>query len=392
MNIIERINIEVKNVLDEVIHIRRHLHQFPELSFQEEKSSAYIQKKLSAIGVNYKTGFAGTGILASIEGHKKGKTIALRADMDALPIREETGLEFASVNKGIMHACGHDMHSAILLGVIKVLNSMKEEIAGKVLFVFQPGEEMLPGGALRMMEDGLFDEDEPEAIIALHVLPEMETGNLGFKEGMYMASGDEIYIKIKGNGGHAALPFLTNDTVLAASALILNLQQIVSRRSDPKIPSVLSFGKFIAEGATNVIPKEVFIEGTFRTFDEDWRLKAHRLIESVVKSTVEAYGLEAELEIKKGYPTLYNNPTLTQKLKSACEKLLGADRIETMDLRMTTEDFGWFAQKYTSCFYRLGAKSSGNEGNLHSNSLILNEDAIEFGIKSLVYSVLSFFD
>jgi len=390
MNIKERIIQETQVIISDVITIRRHFHKNPELSFQEYKTSEYIQGILQQEGIPFKAGYAETGVLAWIEGDEPdSRTIALRADMDALPVTEDNKLEFCSTNKGVMHACGHDVHMAVLLGAAKVLNALKTHFSGRILLLFQPGEELLPGGAKKMMDEGVFETYQPEAIYGLHVLPEMETGNIGFKSGIYMASADEIYLTVKGIGGHGALQSQINDTVLAASSIIVNMQQVAGRASDPKIPTVLSFGKLIADGATNIVPSEVHMEGTLRTFNEEWRAKAHELIERIAKSTAEAYGCQCDVNIVKGYPNLFNNPELTEFAKNSSKDILGHECIEEMDIRMTAEDFGWYSQKYPVCFYRLGVKSSENRGNLHSAKLLINEDALKTGVISLVDIAIS---
>lgn len=374
--------------LEEVITIRRQLHQHPELSFNEHQTSATIRELLDRWKVSYTFPFVQTGILASIG--KRGKNrpvIALRTDMDALPVKEETGLEFASVNEGVMHACGHDIHMASMLGTVRILKEMEEELPGEVLVIFQPGEEKLPGGAKLMLEEGLFDSVKPDMIIAQHVLPEMEAGTVGFRPGKYMASSDEIYITVKGKGGHAALPENIHDPVLMASHILISLQQEINRRSPKGVPTVLSFGKIVADGAMNVIPGEVRLEGTFRTMNEEWRKKAHGLIRKIAGGIAEGMGGSIELEVRNGYPALINDEELTMKAKTLATEMLGSDKVENMDIRMTAEDFAWFANAYPAMMYRLGVKSPGADTihPLHTPAFRADEKALSTGMALMAF-------
>ena len=290
--------------------------------------------------------------------------------MDALPITEKTCLPFASKNEGVMHACGHDAHTAALLGAARVLNSLKEEWEGTLLLVFQPAEEVHPGGAKLMMDEGVFDEYKPDLILGQHVLPTMETGHAGFKEGMYMASGDEVHITVKGKGGHAAMPHALTDTVVIASQIIISLQQIVSRIVPAQIPTVLSFGKVIADGATNVIPESVYIGGTLRTMDEKWRAIIKQKIREIANSIANSMGAECEFDIKDGYPVVTNDADMTRKCISFSHEYLGEENTEYMDIRMTAEDFGYYTQKYPCSFYRFGVKQAeGETGVITSYSI-----------------------
>ncbi|TAJ14147.1 amidohydrolase [Marinilabiliaceae bacterium JC017] len=371
----------------EVIEIRRHLHQYPELSFQEYHTSKYIQGKLEEYGIPFRAGYVKTGIVGRIEGRNKDKrVIALRADMDALPIVEEKHLPFRSQNEGVMHACGHDAHSAALLGAAKILSTLKEYWEGTILLIFQPGEEVFPGGAKLMMEEGAFDEVKPELIIGQHVLPNMPVGHVGFKEGMYMASGDEVYLTVKGKGGHGALPHTLNDTVLIASHIIVNLQQIVSRMVPANIPTVLSFGKVIANGATNVIPEKVEIAGTLRTMDEKYRVIIKEKIRKIAQMTAESMDAECEVDIKDGYPVVFNDVEVTRRAKQAAAEYLGDGQVEEMDIRMTAEDFGYYSLKYPTTFYRFGVQQDGGVvGQLHTPGFILNEAALETAFGTLAW-------
>jgi amidohydrolase len=378
MDLSEKIKKLSDKYFDGTVEIRRQIHKHPELSFNEFKTSEFIQSKLREYGIPFKAGYVKTGIVAKIEGKDpKGKVIALRADMDALPIREETGLDFQSVNDGVMHACGHDAHTAALLGAARILNELKDEWRGTVLLVFQPGEEVDPGGARLMLQEGIFDDIKPDVVIGQHVLPEMQTGHVGFKEGMYMASGDEVHITIKGKGGHAAMPHALTDTVLIASQVIVNLQQIASRFVPAGIPVVLSFGKIVADGATNIIPEKVRISGTFRIMNEEWRSKAKKRIEDIVKSTAESMGAKAEIDIKDGYPVVFNNIEATRKAALSAREFLGNENVEEMDIRMTAEDFGFYSREFPSVFYRFGVKrEEGETGRLHTSTFNLNEEAL----------------
>jgi len=388
MNLEKQIsNILTDTLLEEIITIRRQLHQYPELSFNENKTSETIRGFLDTWGIAYTYPHVKTGIVASITGEQKGKRIALRSDMDALPITEQSGLSFASLNKGVMHACGHDMHMASMLGTIRLLDKLKHEIQGEVLFLFQPGEELLPGGANLMLEEGVFKGREPHMIIAQHVLPEMEAGHVGFKAGMYMAANDEVYIRVKGKGGHAALRQHIKDPILMASQILLNLQKDIMSKAPGDSPTVLSFGKVLADGATNVIPDEVILEGTFRTMNEEWREEAHKLIESLASTTASAMGGSVEVEIRHGYPFLHNNEQITRESKKLAVQLLGKEKVEDMDIRMTAEDFAWFTQRIPGMMYRFGVAYPGSEQpySLHSPRFKVNESALKTGISLLSF-------
>lgn len=339
--------------LDEIKSIRIHLHQHPELSFEEFETSKFIQKQLDSYGISYKNGFVKTGIVGKIEGKNPGKKVlALRADMDALPVSENNSHKICSKNEGVMHACGHDMHMASLLGTAKILNELKNQWEGTVLLIFQPGEELLPGGARMMMQEGALSP-EPDLIMAQHVLPDMPVGHVGFREGMYMASGDEIYLRVKGKGGHGAMPHKCDDTILIASHIVVALQQVVSRHADIRIPTVLTFGRMIAEGATNIIPAEVKLSGTFRTMNEEWRAKAKQLITDIAQNTAKGMGAECEVDIKHGYPFLVNDINYTRSAKTAAISFLDHERVEDMDIRMTTEDFGFILKSIPHAFIDL---------------------------------------
>ena len=380
-------NILTDQLVEEITTIRRQLHQYPELSFQEYKTSEAIRGILDQWGIDYTFPYVETGIVARIRGDHPGKRIALRSDMDGLPVNEQTNLAYASKNSGVMHACGHDIHMASMLGTIRLLNQLKHEIEGEILFLFQPGEEKIPGGAKLMLEEGVFEGQEPQMIIAQHVLPEMEAGHVGFKPGIYMAATDEIYITVKGKGGHGALRQHIKDPVLMASQILISLQEEINRMAPGNVPTVLSFGKVVADGAVNVIPDDVILEGTFRTMNEEWRKEAHRLIEKVASDISFAMGGSVEVEIRNGYPVLHNNEQIARESKRLATKLLGKKNVEDMEIRMTAEDFAWFTRKIPGMMYRLGVGDPGSEQlyHLHSPLFKVNESALKTGILVMAY-------
>ncbi|WP_439184448.1 M20 metallopeptidase family protein [Carboxylicivirga taeanensis] len=387
-----RIKALTKQYYQQIVDIRRHIHQHPELSFEEEQTSLFIQEQLKQLDIPFKTGFVKTGIIGYLKGQNPEKrTIALRADMDALPIAEENELEFTSRNEGVMHACGHDAHTAALLGAAMVLNELKAEWEGTILLIFQPAEEVFPGGAKLMMEQGCFEGYEPEIILGQHVLPDMPTGHVGFKSGMYMASGDEVYITIKGKGGHAAMPHALTDNVLIASHIIVALQQVVSRIVPAQIPTVLSFGKVIANGATNIIPETVEIAGTLRTMDEEWRSIIKNKIRDVAGGIAQSMGAHCEIDIKDGYPMVRNDEEITEQAIAFSKDFLGNEATNLMDIRMTAEDFGYYSQRYPCTFYRFGvAQNKGETGSLHTPQFNLNEESLETAAGLMAYMAFRF--
>ncbi len=375
------------------IDIRRHIHSHPELSFQEYKTSEFIRQQLDKFGVPYKAGVAGTGIIALIEGkNPASRTIALRADIDALPINEANDVSYKSVNNGVMHACGHDVHTTVVLGATKILHELKDELEGTIKILFQPGEEKHPGGASIMIEEGALENPRPDAILGLHVHPSMETGKLGFCAGKYMASADEIYITVKSKGGHAAQPHLTVDTILVASQLVVSLQQVISRNNNPFSPSVLSICAFNGGFTTNVIPSEVKLMGTFRAMDETWRFKAHELIRKQAAGIAEATGADIEIDILVGYPTLYNNEVVTAKARQLAEDYIGKEQVEDTELRMGAEDFAFYSQIVPACFFRLGTgnKEKGITSGVHTPTFDVDERAIEIGMGTMAYLATQF--
>lgn len=389
----EKIQQFQKQYNDYVVDCYRHLHAHPELSFHEVETSDFICRQLTEMDIPFRSGIGGNGILGKIEGRNPSKkVIALRADMDALPVCENVAIPWKSQNENVMHACGHDAHTACLLGAAKILKELKNDFEGTVLFIFQPGEEKAPGGAKLMLEDGLFDEIEPELILAQHVSVDFPTGTMGFLPGTIMASADEIHLKIKGKGGHGALPHLFNDTVLAASQTIVSLQQVRSRLCHPLTPMVLTFGKLIADGATNVIPHEVLLSGTFRTFDEKWRNEAKNHIKKIITETVAAHGCTVDIDMPDGYPCVVNNENITAKAKAFAKEWAGEQNVKELEVRMTSEDFGFFTQKYPATFFRFGVKGESNAdtGGLHSSTFRIDEKSLETGTGGMAWLAWSF--
>ncbi len=368
----------------DAVTCRRHLHMHPELSFQEVQTGQYIARQLRDWGVEYKHGMAGNGVVALIRGKKPGKrVVALRADMDALPIREANVVPYKSQNEGVMHACGHDVHSASLLGAVRILHSLREQFGGAVKCIFQPGEERLPGGASIMIREGVLRNPAPASIFGQHVHPPLRAGMVGFKAGMYMASADEIYVTVKGHGGHGAMPHECIDPVVIAAQIIVTLQQIVSRYSDPGTPSVLTFGKINSTGgATNIIPNEVKLEGTFRTMHEKWRAEAHKRMKRIAEGMARSMGGACEFNIVKGYPVLFNHEALTARARQWAVEFLGADRVADLPMRMTAEDFAWYSQEMPACFYRLGTGNPerGITSPIHTDTFDIDESALETGM------------
>lgn len=376
-----------KQIFPKVVANRRHLHANPEISFEEFETSLFVQNKLDEIGIPWEV-MANTGVVAHLKGNlPSDKTLALRADMDALPIHEVAGREYGSKNAGKMHACGHDAHTSSLLGAAEILNSLKDKFGGTIKFIFQPGEEKLPGGASIMIKEGVLENPSPSAVIGQHVMPMIEAGKIGFRSGKYMASSDEIYVKVKGKGGHGAQPQQNIDPIVITAHIITALQQIVSRIADPKIPSVLSFGKIIAEGATNVIPDEVYLEGTFRTFSEDWRLKAHEKMKKMAVGIAESMDASCDFEIRKGYPVLVNEESLTKQTRTFAEDYLGKENVVDLDLWLAAEDFAFYSQQVPACFYRLGTgnKGLGITSPVHTSTFDIDENALELSTGLMAY-------
>jgi len=367
----------------EIVNVRRHLHANPELSKEEYQTAAFVMQKLKKFGIPYTGGIAGTGVVAMIQGkNPDSKVVGLRADMDALPILEENDVEYKSLNPGVMHACGHDVHTASLLGVAKILNELRNEFSGTVKLIFQPSEETYPGGAIMMINEGVLENPEVDVMIGQHVYPLLDAGVVGMKPGKYMASTDELFFTVKGRGGHGATPDLNIDPVVISAHIILALQNIPSRFASPVMPTVVSIGKVIANGKTNVIPNEVKMEGIVRTFDDDWRKKIHELIAEISASIARSMGGECELFIDKGYPALVNDDELTHRIAGFAKDFLGEDQVASLNQRMTAEDFAYFAQKVPGCFYRLGIRNEkeGITSNLHSSTFDVDETSLETGM------------
>jgi amidohydrolase len=387
---IKKIKSLSQQYLDIVIGIRRHIHSNPELSFSEFNTSKYIASELNKLGLHAEI-IAKTGLVVNLQGNKPGKTIALRADIDALPIEEKNDVPYKSKNVGVMHACGHDAHSASLLGSAMILNELKDNWNGTIKFIFQPGEEKLPGGASIMIKEGVLENPVPEAIIAQHVFPSLEAGKVGFCGGTYMASCDEIYLTIKGKGGHAAMPASYINPIIIASEILIELNNRFMKRPKHDIPTVLAFGKVQANGATNVIPQEVLIDGTFRTMNEEWRSEAHKLIKSTIETKAKEMGGDCIVRIDKGYPVLINNYDLTTEAQKAAEQYLGKENVVTLEKRMTSEDFAFYSLLKPACFYRLGTANAarGITSGVHTNTFDIEEKALETGMGLMTWIAIN---
>ncbi|WP_257658737.1 M20 metallopeptidase family protein [Parapedobacter lycopersici] len=386
----EKIRALATQLHGETVSLRRHLHRHPELSFEEYETSAFVKSALDQLGIPYRS-MANTGVVAEIKGDLPSEqVIALRADMDALPIMEVEGREYGSQQPGVMHACGHDVHTSSLLGTAKILQSLKKEFGGTIRLIFQPGEERLPGGASLMIKEGVLADPVPQAVIGQHVMPLIEAGKVGFRSGKYMASTDELYVTVKGKGGHGAQPQQNIDPVVITAHIITALQQIVSRVADPKTPSVLSFGKVIANGATNVIPNEVYLEGTFRTFDEAWRKKAHTHMKKMAEGIAESMGGSCDFEVRVGYPFLVNEEKLTAEARDYAEDYLGTENVVDLDLWLAAEDFAYYSQVADACFYRLGTGNTarGITSAVHTPTFDIDENALALSTGLMAYIAL----
>jgi len=385
---------KIKNIFPKVVAIRRHIHLNPELSFQEFETSAYIQQKLVELNMPFKV-LANTGVVAVLTGEKamSNDIIVLRADIDALPIHEQNKVSYKSRNEGVMHACGHDFHTANLLGAASILNAYKAEFSGKIVFLFQPAEEKIPGGAIQVLESGILESfgGTIKAVLGLHVSPRVALGKVGLRSGRFMASSDEFYFTIKGRGGHAAEPHRAIDPIMIGAQLLTTLQQIVSRKANPDVPSVLTFGRFIGDGAANVIPEEVKLAGTFRTMDEVWRREALATVAEIAATLPMSLGAEVDVEVRHGYPALYNDPTLTQKVKAIIADTMGADVPQELDIWMAAEDFAYYSYRYPSLFMLIGTNNDepSTQYGLHNPQFNLDEKAFETAMAVMVNAAIS---
>ena len=378
------------HIFEDVVGYRQHIHANPELSFKEFETSKFVKEKLAGWGIEF-TDCANTGVVGLIKGNlPSDKVIALRADMDALPILETNDKPYVSKNPGVMHACGHDVHTSSLLGTAYIINQLKDEFGGTIKLIFQPAEELLPGGASIMIKEGVLENPKPNYIVGQHVMPLIESGKVGFRSGIYMASTDELYVTVTGKGGHGAQPHQNIDPVLIASHIIIALQQIVSRNADPRLPSVLSFGKVTANGATNIIPNEVKIEGTFRTLDEDWRAEAHKRMKKMAEGIAEAMGGSCDFDIHKGYPFLINEEKLTANARSFAQEFLGKENVIDLDIWMAAEDFSFYSQVTDACFYRLGTGNAAKDTqySVHTPRFDIDEDALKISTGLMAYIAL----
>ncbi|MCX2496301.1 M20 family metallopeptidase [Pedobacter sp. PF22-3] len=378
------------HIFNDVVAYRQHIHANPELSFKEFETSLFIKDKLKKWGIEY-TDCANTGVVGLIKGNlPSDKVIALRADMDALPIHEANDKPYRSKNHGVMHACGHDVHTSSLLGTAYILNQMKDDFGGTIKLIFQPAEELLPGGASIMIKEGVLENPKPHHIVGQHVMPLIDAGKVGFRSGIYMASTDELYVTVTGKGGHGAQPHQNIDPVVIASHIIIALQQIVSRNADPRIPSVLSFGKVTANGATNIIPNEVKIEGTFRTLDENWRDEAHKRMKKMAEGIAESMGGSCDFDIHRGYPFLINEEKLTANARAFAEEFLGKENVIDLDIWMAAEDFSFYSQVTDACFYRLGTGNAAKDTqySVHTPRFDVDEDALKISTGLMAYIAL----
>jgi hippurate hydrolase len=366
--------------------IRHHLHAHPELSYKEYNTAAFVKGELDKLGIPYQS-MAETGVIAVLEGRPSDRVVALRADMDALPIQEENEVPYASTIPGVMHACGHDVHTTCLLGAARILHELKDQWDGKIKLIFQPGEERNPGGASILIREGVLENPRPQHIIGLHVHPLLETGKVSFAPGKVMASADEIFITVRGKGGHAAKPYLTADTILTASQLIVALQQLISRNNNPFSPSVLSICCIQGGFTTNVIPSEVKLMGTFRAMDESWRKEAHLRIHEIAAGIAQAMGASIDVHIDLGYPSVVNDATLTPQVKALASDYMGATQVEDMELSMGAEDFGYYTQEIPGCFFRLGTgnKARGITSNVHTPTFDVDERSIQIGMGMMAF-------
>ena len=380
-----------KQFQGEIISIRRHIHSHPELSNEEKNTAKFISAKLTEWNIQHEKNISGNGICALLKGELSGeKVIAIRGELDALPITEKNSVDYKSQNEGVMHACGHDVHSASLLGTLKILQQLKSQWGGTVKAIFQPAEEKLPGGASVMIANGILENPKVDAALALHVFPTLEAGKIGFREGQYMASADEIYITVTGKGGHAAMPGEYNNPIFIAAKLLTAIEKLSDEIKLQPVPTVIAFGKIMGAGATNVIPDEVKIEGTFRTMDEKWRAEIHARLKNIAQKISEETSSAIAMKIEIGYPCLYNNPALTQQTRSAAEDFLGKENVVDIPLRMTSDDFAFYSQHIPSCYFRLGVRneSRGIISPVHTSTFDIDESAIETATGTMAWIAL----
>lgn len=392
MHLPEKIKTLSEKYFEDTVGVRRHIHANPELSYKEFETAKYVAQKLREFGLEPAEGIAGTGVTALIKGNSpESKTTALRADLDALPIKEANNVPYKSKNEGVMHACGHDVHTSSLLGAARILNELKDEFEGTIKLIFQPGEEKAPGGASIMIKEGVLKNPAPKSILGQHVMPFIPAGKVGFREGMYMASADELCVTVRGKGGHGAHPHLNIDPISISAQIITALQQLVSRNADPRVPTVLSFGKIIAEGAHNVIPDEVMMYGTFRTFEEEWRDLAHTKMKQIAVGIAESMGAKCDFDILRGYPHLKNDPELTKRTRKNAEEYLGKENVEDLDLWPAAEDFAYYTHHIPGCFYRLGTgnEAKGIISSVHTPTFDIDEEALKIGTGLMAYLAIN---
>jgi len=380
--VIDAFEAGANEIFDSVVDVRRTLHRHPELSGEERETARRVAERLRGLDLDdVQTGINGHGVVATLDGAKPGPTLLLRADMDALPIQEETELDFASEADGVMHACGHDVHTASLLGTAALLARHRDALRGQVRFCFQPHEERLPGGAKGMIDEGVLDG--VDAAFGQHVKPDLPPGTIGVRPGWAMASADEVYVTVNGDGGHAGSPHeLDTDATYVAAQILSGLQSVISRHCPPGTPSVLTIGRLVADGATNVIPATARLEGTFRAMGEDWRHRAHGLLRRVATRTAEAHGAAADVDVRTGYPALRNHEAEATLVADAAHDYVGPDRTVDADRWFAGEDFAYFLQERPGAFYQLGV---GSEHGLHTSGLTVDEEALRTSTGFMAY-------
>ncbi|MBK9422314.1 MAG: amidohydrolase [Flavobacteriales bacterium] len=384
----ERVKHALEAIHEAMVADRRHLHQHPELSFQERNTGTYIAQRLKALGIETREGIAGTGVIGVVRGAGTGPCISLRADIDALPIQETSDVPYRSRNAGVMHACGHDAHTAMVLGAGQVLQELRQDWNGTVLLLFQPGEEKIPGGASLVLKENALRDPVPKGIIGQHVTPELAVGKVGFHAGPFMASSDELYVTVRGKGGHAAMPATLVDPIVIAAKLLLALKEEFERYRQGR-NLVLAFGKFIANGATNVVPNEVQLAGTLRTFDGTLRAELHTWLPRWAQEFCSSLGGSCVFEVRSGYPVVINDPALTATMRQAAVDYIGVENVVDMPQRMGSEDFAFYTQVMPGCFFRLGTGGNGAVKGLHTPDFDIEEDALVVGAGVMAWGALS---